>query len=306
MLKIAVAKTPAQIDSLLKLRYRVLVEEEEKYPTHQSGRLVEHFDAFPTTTNLVAIQDDVLIGGMRITLGTQQHVPTGSTNFDSLIPQTVKVIGCSMYCIKRDFRSTQVMMGFLLMASYLGLSHGVSHIIAPTDLKLINRLKQQGFNISGAEVSTLYTDLNISPLLLNIQQDLKDFFAKFAEHNKIEGFIHAYDCAFYEAGEYIIRKGDRGNCAFILVDGEVEVQHSQHEKPADVMRPGAVFGEMSLLSDQRRSANIVAKTKVRVMVLEKAVFLKYLEADPSMAVAMLKSMSNRMHQLIENRPFAAL
>lgn len=303
MLKIAVAKTPDQIDALLKLRYQVLVEEEGKFEPNASGRLVEKFDAFPTTTNLMATQDGQLVGSMRLTLGKQQYVPIeGSTDFNDLIPHEVKVLGCSMYCIKRGFRNMQVMLGLLLMASYLGLSSQVNHIIAPTDLKLVNRLKREGFNISDAETEATYTDLDISPLLLNIKQDLKDFFATFAEHNKIEGSIHAYDCAFYEPGEYIIRKGETGDCAFVLVDGEVAVQHSEYLETSDRMTPGAVFGEMSLLSDQVRSANILATTKVRVMILEKSVFLKYLTTKPTMALSMLKSMSDRMNKLIQDRP----
>ena len=306
MLKIAVAKTPEQIDALLKLRYQVLVEEEEKFEPNCSGRLVEKFDAFPTTTNLIVTQDEQLVGSMRLTLGTQQYVPMeDSADFNDLIPREVKVLGCSMYCIKKGFRNTQVMLGLLLMASYLGLSHQVNHIIAPTDLKLMNRLKRAGFNISDSETASTHTDLDISPLLLNIKQDLKDFFATFAEHNKIEGSIHAYECAFYEPGEYIIRKGEVGDCAFVLVDGEVEVQHAEYMQSADRMTPGAVFGEMSLLSDQVRSANILAKTKVRVMILEKSVFIKYLTTEPTMALSMLKSMSDRMSKLIQNRPLAA-
>ncbi|MEL6855897.1 MAG: cyclic nucleotide-binding domain-containing protein, partial [Cyanobacteria bacterium J06607_13] len=78
-------------------------------------------------------------------------------------------------------------------------------------------------------------------------------------------------------------------------------RYSDSEQTADTMVAGAVFGEMSLLTDQRRSANIVAKTKVRVMTLSRSIFLEHLNNNPAMAMSMLKSMSSRMQHLIDQR-----
>lgn len=302
MLKISIAKTPEQIDDVLKLRHQIFVAE-GKYAKTGSGRIVERFDAFPSTTNLIATQNNKLIGGMRLTLGSQKNIPSDKAlAAEATLATEVQVIGCSMYCVKPDYRNTQVMMGLLLMASYLGLSHGVTHIIAPTDATVIKKLKQEGFRAVQNTVEVPYTSLNIEPLLLSIRQDLRDFFAKFAEQNQIESFIHSYECAFYDPGEYVIRAGEVGDCAFVLVDGELEVLHPGENPATDTIKTGAVFGEMALLTDQRRSASILAKTQVRVMMLEKSVFLEHLSADPTMALQMLKSMSSRMQHLIKHRP----
>ncbi|MEL6259930.1 MAG: cyclic nucleotide-binding domain-containing protein [Cyanobacteria bacterium J06623_5] len=302
MLRIVTAKSPEKIDEVLKLRHQVLAVEEGFLPRTASHRIIDRFDAFPSTTHLMAIQDDQLIGAMRLTMDSEVGIPADEEHeFNIALPAGSHLLCCSLYCVKRDYRSTQVMLGLLLMASYLGVANGVTHLIAPTDPKILTLIRRKGFVTPTDHVEAPFASLNIKPLLLDIEQDLKDFFASFVEHNDIEGFIQSYECAFYEPGEYIIRAGEIGDCAFVLVDGEVAVKYSGSEQTADTMVAGAVFGEMSLLTDQRRSANIVAKTRVRVMTLSRAIFLEHLHNNPAMAMSMLKSMSSRMQHLIDQR-----
>lgn len=63
--------------------------------------------------------------------------------------------------------------------------------------------------------------------------------------------------------EFIIREGERGSDLFIVLDGTVNIVIGGSDKLCDV-GPGGVFGEIALLDDQPRSADVIARHKVKV------------------------------------------
>lgn len=70
----------------------------------------------------------------------------------------------------------------------------------------------------------------------------------------------------FEAGEYIVREGQVGDTFYIIADGEVSVTQRivGHEEPQEirVLKKGEYFGEKALLTEERRTANILALTPV--------------------------------------------
>ena len=71
------------------------------------------------------------------------------------------------------------------------------------------------------------------------------------------------------AGQTIIRKGDRGDCMYFIVDGEVEVR--VEPRPV-VLGAGAFFGEMALITSEPRSANVATTRPSTLLVLDVADF----------------------------------
>lgn len=62
----------------------------------------------------------------------------------------------------------------------------------------------------------------------------------------------------YQAGETIVREGDAGSSSYLLKSGKVEVSKTVEDTRIvlAVLEPGQVFGEMSLLDEQPRSATV--------------------------------------------------
>ena len=88
----------------------------------------------------------------------------------------------------------------------------------------------------------------------------------------------------YAEGEMIIREGEQDESFFIIEKGDVEVYLlSAHgsRKTLTTLHDGDFFGEMALLTGQKRTANVRAIGDVRVYRLDKDSFKMVLEANPA-------------------------
>jgi CRP/FNR family cyclic AMP-dependent transcriptional regulator len=96
----------------------------------------------------------------------------------------------------------------------------------------------------------------------------------------------------FAKGAPIVRKGQRGETFFVILDGEATLQLSRGR--SRTLRAGDYFGELALLNDEPRSATIVAKTPVLAMRLSRRRFHALLAADSAVAVGLLKGLSARL------------
>jgi CRP/FNR family cyclic AMP-dependent transcriptional regulator len=96
------------------------------------------------------------------------------------------------------------------------------------------------------------------------------------------------------AGRVLARQGSLGHEMFVIVDGTVEVTRDG-VYIADI-GPGGFAGEMALLTNARRNSNVVAKTEVRLLVVDGRSFHALLEDVPQIAVKMLPIVASRVDQ----------
>ncbi|HYG22448.1 MAG TPA: mechanosensitive ion channel family protein [Verrucomicrobiae bacterium] len=85
-------------------------------------------------------------------------------------------------------------------------------------------------------------------------------------------------------GEKLIEQGDEGQSMFILVEGQANVMVERNEFQTQVasLSSGDCFGEMSLLTGERRSATVVATKDCEVVEISKAVVAKSLKSNPEL------------------------
>ena len=81
-------------------------------------------------------------------------------------------------------------------------------------------------------------------------------------------------------GEYIIRQGEVGDVFYIIEEGEAVAfgskDHGKASIPEMNYSKGNYFGELSLLRDQPRAANVKAKTDVKLLALDRNSFKRVL------------------------------
>ena len=76
----------------------------------------------------------------------------------------------------------------------------------------------------------------------------------------------------YTPGELLIRQGSSDQSLFIILTGSVAVTESVGGAVLAVLRAGDIFGEMALLTDMRRTANVAAREAVIALKLDKMLF----------------------------------
>ena len=103
----------------------------------------------------------------------------------------------------------------------------------------------------------------------------------------------------YRPGEAIVRQGETGDCMFVLQSGRVEVVKERNgiEVRLAELGTGEFFGEMALFEKHVRSATVRPLEEVRVLTIDKKLFLQKIHDDPSLAFRIMQKMSSRIREL---------
>ena len=103
----------------------------------------------------------------------------------------------------------------------------------------------------------------------------------------------------YAAGERVIEEGSPGDSFFIIDQGQVLVSKRMGGADREIARlmEGQFFGEMALLTGERRSATIEAATDVDLFMIDKPAFQEILAANPTIAVDISTLLSERREAL---------
>ena len=101
----------------------------------------------------------------------------------------------------------------------------------------------------------------------------------------------------YEAGEYLIRQGDPAEFLLLMISGRASA-HVRDVPPdsasVGVFRPGDVVGEMSLVTDTPRTADVVAETSVRCLRLAASDFHVIADRHQDLRVVLTEVVTERL------------
>lgn len=317
--RVKIAQTAEETDQLFCARHEIFVEEEGYFKPNQSGRIFDQFDALPSTVNIIAMVGQEVVGGLRITecsgVGTPSehlfdfgpHIPTGSS----------KVVAASMLCIKKQYRKVRRLQFMLLsMGIFWVISRNVSHVIAAINPLLEHTMRGIGFKRIQPPFANKDLEIEVLPMLLN----LKDVSARLSEMARFQGFhdkLKTFEREFFRAGEKIIQSGDKGNCAYVIIDGRVTVSKKgrrmgdQAEIIIAQLGAGEIFGELSLLTRKPRSTDVIAETDTDLMVIDGKTFQNRLLENPDLQYKLLELLGNRLRgfylselkeELVRQRP----
>jgi len=104
----------------------------------------------------------------------------------------------------------------------------------------------------------------------------------------------------FEPGEILMKQGDRADCAFVILEGTVEVvgESANGAYLIAVQGKNSILGEMGIIADAPRSATVRAKDQVRALRLSGDVFLRLACENPQRALYVMRQLSARLsHEL---------
>ena len=96
----------------------------------------------------------------------------------------------------------------------------------------------------------------------------------------------------FELGEYVFREGEQGNRLYLIVEGEVRISRvvpGSGEEALAVLKPGAMFGEMSVFDRSERSTDAISNGGTRCLTIARSDFELLLDFNREIAYKVLWS-----------------
>jgi CRP-like cAMP-binding protein len=118
-------------------------------------------------------------------------------------------------------------------------------------------------------------------------------------------------------GELVMRKGERGTELYMVVSGRARVfdrRPDGTEQVLTVLGPGAIFGEMALVSQEPRSASVVTESTAEVLRLDFEAFERIRRRFPYTGAKLFRNLARaiagRLRELttiaVEGQPVATV
>jgi hypothetical protein len=255
--RIRVARTTSELDDLFRLRHRVFVDEEGYLRPRQDGRIADRFDAYPTTANLVALVDDLVVGTVRVALLSEAGSPPEELfDFAPHLPEGALPRACSgsMICVERAYRDTpRLVFALLGMAYFWARSQGRTTMLGAVNPDREAFFARAGGTKLGPTVAGPDPGLGAVPILIDLES-LPAELAAFVDRQRVVSYADSFEREFLERGEIQIWRRDAESTGRIVVDGGVAVARPGARGIVELGRgeliapPGHVPIEVSALS----------------------------------------------------------
>jgi CRP-like cAMP-binding protein len=138
----------------------------------------------------------------------------------------------------------------------------------------------------------------------DLLQNVPLFSGLSASERKLLAFTSQLHC--FAPGDVLMRQGEPADCAYVILDGEVEVLGASSGGDFVVATLGrnAMPGEIGVFTDAPRSATVRARNAVRALRISPEVFLKLASGRPERALQVMRQLSS--HIANDLRTLAAL
>jgi uncharacterized membrane protein len=120
------------------------------------------------------------------------------------------------------------------------------------------------------------------------------------DQDEIAGIRAIMDEIKFKPDQIIIREGEIGGLFYVITEGTVQVTIANADGEQIVLQeiePGGFFGELSMLTDEARSAQVRALSDVTVLALERQEFFEFLGKKPHAAIDVLVELGGRLHTM---------
>ena len=110
--------------------------------------------------------------------------------------------------------------------------------------------------------------------------------------SQVETIAHSFDEDVFRQGERVLRRGLSGGSFYVILDGEASVV--ANGTPLRRLRRGDFFGEISALTGDVPSADVVAETLLRCLVIPGPELESLLLERPAMMLRLLRTEARRL------------
>lgn len=97
------------------------------------------------------------------------------------------------------------------------------------------------------------------------------------------------------AGQLVLAEGSSGSAMYIIRNGSVAVR--VNGVTVEEIGEGGIFGEMAIIEQSTRSAEIMALTDVTVVMLDEKKFLQLVAKVPHFSVMVMRTLARRIRKM---------
>ncbi len=122
-----------------------------------------------------------------------------------------------------------------------------------------------------------------------------------SEH--LSALAHALERRTFSKGQLIVRQGEPGKSLYVIISGQVRIytiSPDGHEVGVTIFDEGDFFGEIALLLNTPRIANVEAMQTTQVLVLHQQAFQQHLLSDPVTALRITEAIVERLRHTTES------
>ena len=105
-----------------------------------------------------------------------------------------------------------------------------------------------------------------------------------------------------ERGEIIVNQGSKGESLYVVVSGQIRVYLSDETGKEVILGlegPGAIFGEISVLDGELRSASVAAMKRTELLKIEGQAFRQLLQTNARLALAVIAALAGMIRKLTD-------
>ncbi len=119
------------------------------------------------------------------------------------------------------------------------------------------------------------------------------------DEQEVAGIRSIMDEKKFKPGQIIIREGDVGDLFYVITEGQAEIIIRDANGSDVVLHeagPGDFFGELSMLTNEPRSARVRAVESLTTLVLERDEFFNFLRTHTHAAIDVMVELGGRLHE----------
>ena len=123
------------------------------------------------------------------------------------------------------------------------------------------------------------------------------------ENSKLKLMAFASERLTFKPGQVLVRQGDQGDAAYIILEGEAEVvldQPDGSEVAITTLTKNAVLGEIAILCDVPRTATVRARTKTQTLKITKDLFFRLVQDFPQIGLEVMRSLAARLEKTTQD------
>ena len=185
----------------------------------------------------------------------------------------------------------------------------------PTDsmmrTKLYFILKRAGISLNATSQNVFVTNVSKEVVQEQSAEEMRKRLDALSDVHLFEGLselerqhlARGLSNAPFAKGEILTKQGTEAHWLYIIVKGEVSVQVGKDGVQVEVARLGAgnFFGEMSLMTGEKRAATVVALSEVECLRLDKEAFQELVQGRPKLAEGVAEIIAARKVALLASR-----